>query len=140
MTYSYPAHIIYSESDNVFEVDFPDLPGCLTYGETFDEACKNASEALTGYLQSVICREMEFRSPSKKTIDTVCIDPEKSVAFALWLRSKRKDAGLTLAEVAARLDVRYQVYQRLEDPYKTNPTLKTLCKLEKVYNEKIVSI
>ena len=52
MTYSYPAHIVYSEADLVFEVDFPDLPGCLTFGETFE----NASEAITGYLESVLCR------------------------------------------------------------------------------------
>lgn len=140
MIYSYPAYIKHCESDDVFEVEFPDLPGCLTYGETFDDACKNASEALTGYLESVMCREVHFRAPSKLLPDTICIEPEKSVAFALWLRSKRKDAGLTLCEVADRLDVRYQVYQRLEDPSKTNPTLKTLAKLEQVYNEKIILI
>ncbi|MFZ2781355.1 MAG: helix-turn-helix transcriptional regulator [Rectinemataceae bacterium] len=45
----------------------------------------------------------------------------------------RKASGMTLTDVAEKLGVKYQVYQKLEDPAKTNPTLKTLAKIEKVF-------
>jgi antitoxin HicB len=47
---------------------------------------------------------------------------------------------MTLTDVADKLGVKYQVYQKLEDPAKTNPTLKTLAKLEKVFGERIVAL
>ena len=31
-------------------------------------------------------------------------------------------------------------YQRLEDPSRTNPTLKTIEKLEHIFNEKVVTL
>lgn len=32
---------------------FPALPGCNTWGKTYEEAVKNAEEALTGYLETL---------------------------------------------------------------------------------------
>ena len=43
----YPAII---HDDGGFWVEFPDLPGCNTEGETLEEVLKNASEALGLYL------------------------------------------------------------------------------------------
>lgn len=40
----------YDESDAVWLVDFPELPGCHTYGETLDDARANAREALQLWL------------------------------------------------------------------------------------------
>ena len=68
------------------------------------------------------------------------IEPAPSVAFALWLRRRRKESGLTLSEVADRLGVKYQVYQKLENPETANPTLKTLKRLEKVLGEELVAV
>ncbi|MGI8594333.1 MAG: type II toxin-antitoxin system HicB family antitoxin [Solirubrobacteraceae bacterium] len=34
-----------------FTVSVPDLPGCHTQGETFDEAVEMARDAIEGYLQ-----------------------------------------------------------------------------------------
>ena len=36
----YPAKIIFNKEDSVYDVEFPDLPGCLTYGETLEKAKK----------------------------------------------------------------------------------------------------
>ncbi|MCI0480668.1 MAG: type II toxin-antitoxin system HicB family antitoxin [Candidatus Dadabacteria bacterium] len=140
MTFSYPARIVYSKADKVYEVDFPDLPGCVTFGDTSEDAQKEAASVLTGYLESVMERGIEFSPPSPQGPYDVLIEPEKSVAFALWLRTKRKASGMTLADVADRLGVSYQVYQRLEDPAKTNPTLKTIAKLERVFGDRLVMV
>lgn len=48
----YPA-IINKEND-VFWVEFPDLPGCQTMGETIEETMKNAEEALGLFLASFV--------------------------------------------------------------------------------------
>ena len=139
MKTSYPAVIAWSKTDKVFEVSFPDLKGCLTYGNTREEAELMAAEALTGYLESVIDRNIPIPEPTNQPHSTL-IAPAPSVAFALWLRAKRRASGMTLTDVADKLGVKYQVYQKLENPASANPTLKTIAKLERVFGEKIVAI
>ena len=62
------------------------------------------------------------------------------MAFALWLRNARTTHNMTLAEVADKMGVKYQVYQKLENPKTANPTLKTLKKLETIFGQEIVTV
>ena len=48
---AYPA--IFTKDGNYICVDFPDLDGCLTQGETIEEAYFAAKEALALYLDTV---------------------------------------------------------------------------------------
>jgi len=139
MKYLYPAMIAYDESDKVFLVEFPDLKGCLTFGKTYDEALLMACDALSLYLESLIERKLVVPKPSE-IAGSVLIEPRAGVSFALWLRSKRKESGMTLAETAEKLGVRYQVYQKLENPATANPTLRTLKKLERVFGAELVRV
>ncbi len=138
MNTTYPAQIAYEKDDNAYLVEFPDLPGCLTFGNTIDEAKAMAKEALTGYLLSAMERGLAIPAPSVISGATP-IAPEPSVAFALWLRSARSQSGLTLTEAAEKLGVKYQSYQKLENPALANPTLKTIKKLEQVFGEQVLS-
>ncbi len=45
------AVIITPEQERGYFVECPDLPGCLSQGETIDEALKNIREAAEGYLE-----------------------------------------------------------------------------------------
>ena len=45
---TYPA--LFHEEDGKYWVEFPDLEGCLTNGDTVEESYKNAKEALGFYL------------------------------------------------------------------------------------------
>lgn len=47
--YFYPA--IFHKEDTGYSVSFPDLPGCLTQGETMDEASEMAFDAMGLYLE-----------------------------------------------------------------------------------------
>ena len=47
---------------------------------------------------------------------------------------------MSQSEVAEQLGVAYQTYQRIEDPARSNPTLKTILKLEKVFEHRLVRI
>ena len=132
---AYPALFEYDEEDKIFNVRFPDLPGCLTYGETIERAKEMAKEALTGFLQSVDARRLKIPNPSKLTGDEVIyVEPETPVAFAVWLKKQRERLELSQSDVAKKLGIKYQTYQRIESPTKTNPTLRTIMKLEKVFN------
>jgi len=48
--------------------------------------------------------------------------------------------NITLADVAEKMGVKYQVYQKLENPRTANPTLKTLKKLEAIFDQELVAI
>ena len=139
MKYLYPALISYNENDKAFSVDFPDLKGCITFGKTHDEALFMACDALSLYLESLIERKLIVPKPSEIP-GAVLVEPRAGVSFALWLRATRKASGMTLTETAEKLGVKYQVYQKLENPATANPTLRTLKKLEKVFGTELVRV
>ena len=63
------------------------------------------------------------------------IEPEPEVAVPILLRKLRETRKLTQGDIAKVLGISYQAYQRLEKPGKSNPTLKTLERLAKVFNK-----
>jgi predicted RNase H-like HicB family nuclease len=52
MSRSYMAKIE-AAGEGGFWVEFPELPGCFSQGESFEEALDNAREALEGWLEAV---------------------------------------------------------------------------------------
>lgn len=42
---------IHKEPESVYGVSFPDMPGCISAGDTIDEAVRNAVEALSGHVR-----------------------------------------------------------------------------------------
>jgi len=53
--YAYTA-VFEPAEEGGYVVSFPALPGCLTQGETLEEARQMAAEALQGYLEVLIAR------------------------------------------------------------------------------------
>ena len=137
-----PCKITYSEADKVWYVDSPGFYSIhLTYGKTLDDAKAMAAEAVSGLLESYLEHGTEFTIPEKEENgDWYDIELEPGLAFALWLRNARLSSNMTLAEVAERMGVKYQVYQKLENPRTANPTLKTLKKLEKIFGQELVVV
>ena len=137
----YPAIIRYSRTDSCYLVEFPDLPGCLTYGKKIGEARDNAREALNGYLESIDLRKISIPTPSDLQGKNVHrIIPDTQISFAIWLKLKRAEHGYTQKEMARLLGINFQSYQRYENPRKANPTLKTIIKVESVLKEKVLVI
>ena len=46
--------LIEPNEDGGFTVTVPDLPGCVTQGDTLDEALENAREAIEGHIETLI--------------------------------------------------------------------------------------
>lgn len=137
----YPAKIKYSGIDKVFLVEFPDLPGCHTFGETREEAITMAEEALSAYLESIDLRKIKIPGPSAlKGRCVVYISPDSKTAFAVWMKLKRMEKGLTQKKAAELLGISFQSYQKFENPGKANPTLTTLKKIESLFDEKILLV
>jgi len=43
-------YAIFRKTSEAIEVEFPDLRGCVTFGQTKDEAIENATDVLAGWL------------------------------------------------------------------------------------------
>lgn len=73
--------LIHKESASQYGVSFPDLPGCVTAGETLDEAKDLAAEALAGHVATM--REFGERIPDPTPLDQILADPENFGAAVL---------------------------------------------------------
>jgi antitoxin HicB len=112
-------------------VNFPDMPGAITSGDTIEEALKNAKEALNGCLAADIVLGNHVPEPLYKKGYAIPVNSE--VVLALQLRTLRGNESKKA--VAQKLGISYQAYQQLEDARKTNPTIKTLEKIAKAYGK-----
>ena len=137
-----PCKIFYSKADKCWYVECPGFyEGYMTYGNTLENAKIMAAEAVSGLLESYLEHGDKFTIPKgKSSPDWYDIEIEPGLAFALWLRNARISHNMTLAEVAEKMGVKYQVYQKLENPRTANPTLKTLKKLEIIFGQELVAV
>ncbi|MCF6109944.1 type II toxin-antitoxin system HicB family antitoxin [Mesorhizobium muleiense] len=65
---------IRKDPDSVYGVDFPDMPGCISAGDTIDEAVRNAVEALSGHVRMLEADGDPV--PSPRDFDAIANDPE----------------------------------------------------------------
>ncbi len=45
--------VFHPEPESGYTITVPALPGCISYGETIEEARRNAAEAIEGYLEGL---------------------------------------------------------------------------------------
>lgn len=50
----YPMIIDWSEEDQVYVVTMPDLPGCRTHGDSYEEAARNGQDAVESWVTAVV--------------------------------------------------------------------------------------
>jgi len=58
----YEIIIFYSDEDQAFIADVPELPGCMAHGDTHDAALTNAKEAIKLWIETA----KEFGDPIPK--------------------------------------------------------------------------
>ena len=63
-----------------FAVTVPSLPGCISEGDTFEDAKVNITEAITVYLESLAKDEIPVKSNSSVFIGSIEI-PYSSLSF-----------------------------------------------------------
>lgn len=60
--------LIEPDEDGVFVAEVPALPGCITQGNTRDEAVKNVREAIAAYLESLEAHDDPVPPPISEEI------------------------------------------------------------------------
>jgi antitoxin HicB len=112
---------------------FPDMPNIVTCGFTHKHALEMAKEALDGCLEVDICQGHTI--PAAKYKKGYPIAVASHIVLSLRLRELRGEQSQ--ADIANKLGLSYQAYQRLENPRKANPTVKTLEKIARVYGRQL---
>ena len=73
--------LVEKEPDSDYCVHFPDLPGCITAGRTFEEAGEMAAEALALHLEGLA--EDGETIPAPSSADAILAHPDACDAMAL---------------------------------------------------------
>lgn len=60
----YPLEIFWSEEDNGFIAEAPDLPGCSAWGASEEKAAREARKAIAAWLQAAQSAGLEIPTPS----------------------------------------------------------------------------
>lgn len=60
---SYRMEIVKDSDEGGFVASYPDLPGCITCGETEEEALKNALDAKKAWLEAALEENVEIPEP-----------------------------------------------------------------------------
>lgn len=72
--------LLRKDPDSDFSVDFPDFPGCITAGDTLEQARQRAAEALAFHIYGM--REDGDAIPAPSSADAVMADPDNRDGFA----------------------------------------------------------
>lgn len=64
MEMSYRMEIVEDKDEGGFVVSFPDLPGCVTCGETVESAVANAQDAKRAWLEAALEDRIEIQEPN----------------------------------------------------------------------------
>jgi predicted RNase H-like HicB family nuclease len=66
--------LVHKDDGTSYGVSFPDVPGCISAGDTFEEAVANAGEALAGHFAAM--RADGDPIPAPRSYDDLKRDPE----------------------------------------------------------------
>ncbi|MNJ93443.1 hypothetical protein D3C87_111250 [compost metagenome] len=135
MKYHFKVHG--NEKDG-FWAECLELPGCQSQGDSKAELIENLHEALDLFLSEPEDSKFVFEEPQRRlggrNIIEITVSP--SVAIANKMRSIRLLRKLTQREMCEVLGIAHlSAYQRLEDPRRANPEMKTLAKIKSVFPE-----
>ena len=65
--------LLRKEAEGGYTVIVPSLPGCVTYGDTIEEAIEMAKEAIELYLESLKEHDEEIPTEPKSSYTPLCL-------------------------------------------------------------------
>ncbi len=99
----YPVKLYFEEEDGLFVAEFLDLPGCHAYGETVEEAYKNAQEAKKEWLKVSLEQGFPIPEPSKPEEHSGRILVRMPNTLHTMLVDKAKMSGTSLNQYIVHL-------------------------------------
>ena len=64
----YEIIIFWSDVDDVYVADVPELPGCMAHGDTYEEALKSISEAMEFWIETAEEDGMDVPEPKGRRL------------------------------------------------------------------------
>jgi antitoxin HicB len=121
------------QEGDMFIAQFPDMPNIVTGGFSQEEALALAKDALDGCLEADISQGNSIPAPAFREGFPVTV--ANHIAVSLQLRTLRGEQSQT--DIAKKLGLSYQAYQRLENPRRSNPTVKTLERIAHAFDREL---
>lgn len=114
-----------------------ELNSCHTQGKTMEELQTNMHEALNLHLSEPEDSSVVFPMPKKIAGKNIAaVDVEPVIALAMLIRQTRLKKKMTQKQMMEVIGFKtLSNYQRLEDPKRANPELKTLATIMKALPE-----
>jgi len=114
MLFVYPA--IFHQEDSAYWVEFPDLPGCQSFGDTLNETMAEAQEALGAYVLTLLEQGKKLAPPSDisaitpvdgfTSLVSCSIDQykdaravKKTLTIPAWLNDRAVAMGVNFSQV-----------------------------------------
>ncbi|MBE5841096.1 MAG: toxin-antitoxin system HicB family antitoxin [Butyrivibrio sp.] len=96
MKLPYKMEIVKDPDEGGFVVSFPELPGCITIGDTIEEAIKNASDAKRTWFEAALEENIDISEPlvSEKYSGQFKLRLPKSLHRSLAENSKREGISM----------------------------------------------
>ena len=66
MSLPYRMEIVADVDEGGYVASFPELPGCLTCGDTIEKAAANANDAKRAWIEAAIEDQIEIKEPSEQ--------------------------------------------------------------------------
>ncbi|WP_336946708.1 type II toxin-antitoxin system HicB family antitoxin [Asaia sp. HN010] len=88
--------LIHKDPESDFGVTFPDFPGCVSAGDTLDEAKAMGTEALQGHARFMVDEGEALPQPS--SLETIMADPDNvsGVAFLVSIEAPSKSVRVNV--------------------------------------------
>ena len=66
MMYKYEIIVYWSEEDEAYIAEVPELPGCMADGKTYEEALKNALQIIDEWIETAKMLGRDIPTPKSK--------------------------------------------------------------------------
>lgn len=122
MRYAFPCDIVFDEEEKqatgreAYGVTFPDIPGAITCGWSWQEAVEMAEDCLAVALSFYIDDNEDIPTPSPLAEGQVLIAVPLTDAAKLTLYTAMREQGVTDSELAAKLDMPEHAIRGLREP------------------------
>ena len=99
LMYPFTTRVLLSEEGGGYLIEFPDLPGCMSDGETLEEAIENGKDALQCWIEAAAEDGQKIPEPGSSPTWVQQVPPDVHIQ----LSKRAAAAGMSLSEFVASI-------------------------------------